>query len=173
MQKSTKKYTDFFTSYRNNQLHKTFVSGWIAVFAAFSIVSVMHGDVDMQGLMASVENITEAPRLEADIIMKRDNNSLSIIFGANAKSVDQVEFTLLSDPSKFKWITVSDSNITVIENKEMGTYHIKVLANKKNLTPGTLLTQLWVDIDSMTPIAIADTEFVSNGQRYALTSKSE
>jgi hypothetical protein len=62
----------------------------------------MHGDVDMQGLMASVENITEAPRLEADIIMKRDNNSLSIIFGANAKNVDQVEFTLLSDPSKFK-----------------------------------------------------------------------
>lgn len=173
MQKSTKKYTDFFTSYRNNQLHKTFVSGWIAVFAAFSIVSVMHGDVDMQWLMASVENITEAPRLDADIIMKRSNNSLSITFGANAKNVDQVEFTLLSDPTKLRWITINNPDIIVIENKEMGTYHIKVVTHKKNLTPGTLLAQLWVDIDSNTPIAISDTEFISDGQRYALTSKWE
>lgn len=47
MQKNIKKTTDFFKLYRTNQFHKYVMSASIAVFAAFTIVSFGHGDVDM------------------------------------------------------------------------------------------------------------------------------
>ncbi len=67
-----KKSLDFFSLHRWYQLRKYFFSGSIAVVMAFSIVSVSHGDVDMQGLMASVANVSVAPRLDADLILKRE-----------------------------------------------------------------------------------------------------
>ncbi|MBX9808785.1 hypothetical protein K2X92_00135 [Candidatus Gracilibacteria bacterium] len=173
MQKTIKKTTDFFTSYRANQLRKTFVSGGIAVFAAFSIVSVIHGDVSMEGLMASVENVTETPRLEADIIMKRSGNSLSLVFGAKGKKIDQIQFTLLGDPTKFRSISNSNPDITILDQKDMGTYHVQVNFDGRDVAVGTVIADLIIDSDSNSPIAITDTEFVSGGQRYALTSKGE
>ena len=67
-----KKTLDFFALYRSSQFRKYFLSGSIAVVMAFSIVSVSHGDVDMQGLMASVANISEVPHFDADLILQRD-----------------------------------------------------------------------------------------------------
>lgn len=173
MQKTIKKTTDFFASYRASQLRKTFVSGWIAVFAAFSIVSVIHGDVSMEWLMASVENVTETPRLDADIIMKRSGDSLLFTFGAKGKKVDLIEFTLLSDPTKFRGIKNSNPDISVIDQKDMGTYHVTVNLHGRDMVVGTVIADLMIDSDTNSPIAITDTEFVSEWQRYALTSKWE
>ncbi len=114
MQKTIKKTTDFFSLYRSSQLRKTFLSGGIAVFAAFSIVTLSHGDVDMQGLMASVASVSNTQHYDADLIMTRQNNVLSITFGAKATKVDQVNFTLLSDPAKFKSLTSTDATVSII-----------------------------------------------------------
>ncbi len=40
-----------------------------------------------------------------------------------------------------------------------------------DIAPGTNVAQLTVNMDPGTPIAITDTEFVSAGQKYSLTSK--
>jgi hypothetical protein len=171
MQKTTKKTTDFFSLYRSSQLRKYFLSGGIAVFAAFSIVSVSHGDIDMQGLMASVANVSNTQHYDADLIMTRHEGALSITFGAKATKVDQVEFTLLSDPTKFKSLTSSNSAVHITGEKETGAYHVTINMHGGDILPGSSIAELVAEIDSGVPIALTDTEFISGGQRYSITNK--
>lgn len=72
-----------------------------------------HGDIDMGSLMASVASVTEAPRLDADLVMTRNDQSISITFGAKAKKVDQIEFSLLSDPTRFHSLTSNQSSVRI------------------------------------------------------------
>jgi hypothetical protein len=118
MQKNIKKTTDFFKLYRTNQIHKYIMSGGIAVFAAFGIVSFYHGDFDMKGLMASVATVTEVPRSEADFIMTQKDASLIFTFGATAKKVDQIRFTLLSDPTRLDSISSNNKAIQITSEKD-------------------------------------------------------
>lgn len=53
----------------------------------------------------------------------------------------------------------------------MGTYHIQINLHGRDVAVGTVIADLVIDSDSNSPIAITDTEFISAGQRYALTSK--
>jgi hypothetical protein len=87
MQKNTHKNTDFFKEFRSSQIHKYLFSGGIAVFAAFSLVSFFHSDIDTAGLMASVAQIsTPSVIYPADLIMSRPSSgTLSLVFGAQAK----------------------------------------------------------------------------------------
>lgn len=84
MQKNTKKLpkqiNDFFSSYRFSQLRKYFFSLGLALFVSFSFVSIYHGDINMNSLMASVANVTEEPRYDADLIMTRKDKNLTITF---------------------------------------------------------------------------------------------
>ena len=84
MQKTTKKLPkktiDFFSTYRYSQIRKYFFSLGIAVFVSFSLVSIFHGDINMNDLMASVANVTEEPRYDADLILTRQDKNLSITF---------------------------------------------------------------------------------------------
>ena len=123
--------------------------------------------------MASVENVTETPRLDADIIMKRTWNTLTFVFGAKGKKVDQVDFTLLADPTKFHGVKHSNPDITIIDQKDMGTYHVQINLHGRDIAVGAVIADLILDADLASPIAITDTEFVSGGQRYALTNKWE
>ena len=118
MQKNIKNTTDFFKLYRSNQLHKHMMSASIAVFAAFTIVSFTQDNVDLNSLMASVAIVTEAPRSDADIIMVRQQDSLVFTFGATAKKVDQIKFTLLSDPTRLHSLTSSNSAIQISTEKD-------------------------------------------------------
>lgn len=171
MKKIHTSHTDFFALYRSSQIRKYFLSGGIALFMAFTFVSTINGGIDTRGLMASVASVTEAPRLEADLIMKRDGGNLIFTFGANAKKVDRIEFTLLSDPAKFKSLTSSDTAIKITGQQEIGTYHVRINTQGRDIVSGTQIATLLAGIDAGVPLAITDTEFVSEGQRYSMTNK--
>jgi len=66
--------------------------------------------------MASVASVAtpEVPRLEADLILSRSGNVLSFVFGAKAEKVDRIEFTLLSDPSRFHSLTTTNPDIQIM-----------------------------------------------------------
>lgn len=87
MHKNTHKNTDFFKEFRSSQIHKYLFSGGIAVFAAFSLVSFFHSDIDTSGLMASVAQIsTPSVVYPADLIMSHSSTGMiSLVFGAEAK----------------------------------------------------------------------------------------
>ncbi len=173
MQKTIKKTTDFFSLYRSSQIRKYCLSGGIAVFTAFSLVSFSHGDIDMQGLMASVANVSDTKHYDADLIMSRSGSILSLTFGTRASKVDQVAFTLLSDPTKFTSLTTTSPSVHIIGQPEMGTYHISIDMHGADIAPGTTIAELVAGIVPGTPIALTDTEFMSAGQRYSITSKWE
>lgn len=125
----------------------------------------------MQGLMASVASVTEAPRGDADIIMTRKDTALVFTFGAKATQVDQIQFTLLSDPTRLHSLVSMNPSVHVMGEKDTGLYNITIDTHSSNITPGTNIAELTVQMDPGTPIAITDTEFVSGGQRYSLTNK--
>lgn len=173
MKKTQKIQTDFFALYRSSQIRKYFFSTSIAVFFAFVFVSSINGWIDTRGLMASVASVTEAPRLEADLIMKREWEKLVFTFWANAKKVDRIEFLLLSDPTKFRSLSSNDSNVTVTGQWEIGTYRVSIDLQGNNIASGMQVATLIAGIDAGVPIAITDSEFISEWQRYSLTSKGE
>jgi hypothetical protein len=119
MQKNTHKNTDFFKSFRTAQIHKYLFSGGIAVFVAFSLVSLIHSDIDPRGLMASVAGVTEVPRYDADLVMTRENSSLIVTFGTRAQAVDTVDLTLLGDPSRLHSITSINPDVRIVSQSEM------------------------------------------------------
>lgn len=118
MKKTIKNTVDFFTLYRSNQFKKYLFSGSIAIFAAFSIISFIHGGIDTRGLMASVSSITELPPLEANLILKKEGTTLSIIFGSKASKVDRIDLNLLSDPTRIHSLESDHKAITILGKKE-------------------------------------------------------
>ena len=125
----------------------------------------------MSGLMASVSNVVEAPKLEADIIMSHESNMLSIVFGTKAEKVDQIEFTLLGDPSRLQSLVSTTANIQISSQPDMGAYRVVIQTNGQDLSPSQKIADLKIDVDTETPLALTDTVFVSGGQRYNLTNK--
>jgi len=134
---------------------------------------MIHGDIDTRGLLASVASITDSPRLEADLMMQRDVSNLVFTFGANAKKVDRIEFTLLADPTRLRWLTSNNPDITITPEPEIGTYHVSVHMHGSDITVGTQIATLTADSDPDTTIALIDTEFESEGQQYSITNKWE
>ena len=171
MQKTQKNSHDFFSLYRTSEFKKHIFSASIAIFTAFSFVGVYHWDVDMSGLMASVSNVVEAPKLEADIIMSHESNMLSIVFGTKAEKVDQIEFTLLGDPSRLRSLVSTSANIQISSQPDMGAYRVVIQTNGQDLSPSQKIADLKIDMDRDTPVALTDTVFVSGWQRYNLTNK--
>ncbi len=173
LKKIPKKTIDFFSLYRSNQFRKYFLSGSIAIFTAFSIVSVFHGNIDMWGLMASVANVSEVSQFDADLILRRQWNNISLIFGAHAKKVDKIDLTILSDPTRFHSLKSTSNSVRIVWDTEMGAYHLTIDMSGKDIVPGTYIADLIGDIDAGTPIALTDTYFMSLGKRYSLSSKWE
>lgn len=125
----------------------------------------------MQGLMASVANVKKGPHYDADIIMNRENTSLIFTFGSTAYKVDRIDFTLLGDPTRFHSISSTDANIQIIGQADMGVYHVSVDMHGRDINPGTRVADLISVVDMGSALAITDTQFVSGGQRYSLSSK--
>lgn len=93
--------------------------------------------------------------------MTRKDGILSFVFGAKAEKVDTIQFTIFSDPTKLRSLVSKNPLVHVTTEKDTGVYFIKIDLQGMNLTPGTLLADFTVDIDSGTAIAITDTEFMS------------
>jgi hypothetical protein len=131
-----------------------------------------HTDIDTSGLMASVANISDAPHYEADLIMSRSSNGMiSLMFGTPAKAVDRVEVSILGDPSRLHSVATQDPDIQITGQSEMGIYHISIDTHGRDIPAGTLIADLIVDIDTSAVLSLSDTEFVSGGVRYSLSSK--
>ncbi len=173
MQKTHQKTTDFFSTYRSRQLRKYALSGGIAVFVAFSFVSLINSPLDMNGLMASIANVTDTPHYDADLIMTRQENALTFIFGTRADKVDTVDLTLLGDPSRLHTITSINPDVRIVGQSDMGVYHVSIDMHGRDIAVGTRIAELTVSIDTGTTLSLSDTQFVSGGQRYRITNKGE
>lgn len=68
--------------------------------------------------MASVANITELPPLDANLVLKKQGNVLSVIFGAKASKVDRIDLNLLSDPTRIHSLESSHKAVTILGKKE-------------------------------------------------------
>lgn len=173
MKKTIAKTKDFFSMYRTNEIRKVFFSGGIAVFAAFSIVWFYHGDIDMNWLMASVSSVAEAPRMEADLIVEKKANQISLVFGAKAEKVDRIQLSLLSDPTRLRSLSSTNPDISIVSDAVNWAYQITIDTHGRDITTGTVVAEFVADMQEGTPLILSDTVFVSNGGRYAITSKSE
>ncbi len=175
MHKNTHKNTDFFKEFRSSQIHKYLFSGGIAVFAAFWLVSFFHSDLDTAGLMASVAQIsTPSVVYPADLIMSRSSTGMiSLVFGAQAKWVDRVEFSILGDPARLHNLQTKNPDIQITSQPETGVYHVSIDMHGWDIIAGTQIATLMATIDTGAVLSLSDTEFVSGGVRYSLSSKGE
>ncbi|MBC7498483.1 hypothetical protein H7170_02455 [Candidatus Gracilibacteria bacterium] len=173
MQKNTHKNTDFFKEFRSAQIHKYLFSGGIAVFAAFGFVSLIHSDIDPRGLMASVVNVSNVPHYDADIMMTRQDDNITFTLGTRAQTVDMIDLTLLGDPSRLHSVTTVSPDIRIIGQSERGVYHVSIDMHGRDIIAGTQIGTLTASIDTGATLSLSDTQFVSGGQRYSLSSQGE
>ncbi len=128
-------------------------------------------DVDTRGLMASVSQIAGEKQYEADVVLESQaDDTLSVVFGSLAQSVDSLSFTLLADPEKFTSLT-TDNASAKIDNREPWMYVVTMKFNGENIYPGTKVISL--KLPKVMSIALVDTTFQSAGLTYNLTSKGK
>ena len=108
---------------------------------------------------------------DADLVMTRENTTLIFTFGSTAQKVDRIDFTLLGDPARFHSVSSTDTGIEIVGQAEMGVYHVSVDMHGRDIKPGTRVADLISVGDTGSVLAISDTQFVSGGQRYSLSSK--
>ena len=176
MQKTHHKTTDFFSLYRSRQLRKYALSGGIAVFVAFASVSFINSPLDMNGLMASVANVSSevgTQHYDADLVMTREDSSLIVTFGTRAQAVDTINLTLLGDPSRLHTITSINPDVRIVGQSDMGVYHVSIDMHGRDIAVGTRIAELTVSIDTGTTLSLSDTQFVSGGQRYSMSNQGE
>jgi len=139
--------------------------GFFGIFIAFGLVSMSHTG-DMRGLMASVSEIAQ-PQYDADIVMERKGDTLTLIMGKEAQKVDTVSFRLLSNPAD--GIVFVPSIGTIIDETE-GSYLFVRSYSSEDLSIGTVIVS-FSGIPQDAPVAITDTEFVSWWVRYSMRVK--
>ncbi len=108
--------------------------GFFGVFIAFGLVSMSHTS-DMRGLMASVSEIAQ-PQYDADIVMKRVGDTVSIIMGKSAQKVDTISLRLLSNPADALVLTPSAG--TVVDETEGAYLYVRSYASE-DITTGTVI----------------------------------
>lgn len=166
-----KKRFDFFAAYHKEKLSKVasyLFSGAFALLLAFSFVSYSQNG-DMKGLMASVANLTPSVEYSADIVMSHSGESLSMVFGSEAKHVENISFTLVTNPEKVQNISSTDSRVA-LSSLAGGMYHGLIHIGNQDIHPGQELLKLKIDASGESPISLIDTKFVSEGSEYELTN---
>lgn len=122
--------------------------------------------------MAQVGQLTKSSQYDADLILKKSENTLTIILGSTAEEVDSIGFTLLSDPTRFDSVTSVDPNIAISFLSE-GMFRIVKKFDTETIPAGTTIAVLQTTSHIEVPINMIDTEFTSGWVKYALTNKSE
>ncbi len=165
-----KKRFDFFAEYHKEKISNvlSYVFSWIFSLAfAFAVVSYSQGG-DMRWLMASVANLTPSTIYEADIIATNSGWVVLLIFGSEAKKVENISFTLVANPEQIKSLT-TDSPAITLTTLEGGMYHGIIQMNTSDVAPGEIIARMNIVSDAGS-IGLIDTKFVSEGKEYALTS---
>ena len=121
--------------------------------------------------MASVALVSDVPSYDADIVMTRQNDSIVLTFGKRAQAVDTIDLTLLGDPSRLHSITSINPDFRIVSQSEMGIYHVSIDMHGRDIAAGTPIASLTARIDTGAVLALSDTQFVSGGQRYSLSSQ--
>lgn len=118
--------------------------------------------------MASVSEIA-LPQYEADIVMERKGETLTLIMGKTAEKVDTISLRLLTNPTDI--IKLVPSSGTIVDETE-GAYLFIRSYGTEDINAGSIIVS-FSGISSDVPVALTDTEFVSGGVKYSLTSKGE
>lgn len=118
--------------------------------------------------MASVSQIAQ-PQYDADIVMEREGDVVTLIMGKTAQKVDTINLRFLSNPADA--IVWTPSAGTIVDETE-GAYLFIRSYGSEDITSGTVIAS-FSGIPADAPIALTDTEFVSGGVKYSLTSKGE
>ena len=118
--------------------------------------------------MASVSEIA-MPQYEADIVMERKGDTLTLIMGKTAEKVDTISLRLLTNPNDA--IKFVPSAGTIIDETE-GAYLFIRSYTSQDISAGSVIVS-FSGISSDVPVALTDTEFASAGVKYSLTSKGE
>jgi hypothetical protein len=87
--------------------------------------------------------------------------------------VDRVEFSILGDPTRLHNLQSKNSDIQITSQSEMGVYHITIDMHGRDIIAGTEVATLTAMMDTGAILSLSDTEFVSGGVRYSLSSKGE
>lgn len=118
--------------------------------------------------MASVSEIAQ-PQYDADIVMERKGDVVTLIMGKTAQKVDTISLRLLSNPADA--IVFAPSAGTIVDETE-GVYLFVRSYGSEDIVSGTVIAT-FTGVPSDAPIALTDTEFVSGGVKYSLTNKGE
>lgn len=173
MRTSSKKRFDFFTEYHKEKLSKitSYLFSWVfAIFLAFSFVSYSQNN-DLGGLMASVANLTSSPKYEADLILERSGNTAKLVFGATATKVDNLSFTILTDPVHVRSLKTDSKDVT-LSSLEGGMYHGVIAVSGVDLAPGAIVASFVLDADENASMNLIDTKFASEWAEYTITNKT-
>jgi hypothetical protein len=54
--------------------------------------------------------------MEADLIVEKKANQVSLIFGAKAEKVDRIELTLLSDPTRLRSLSSTNPDVSIVSD---------------------------------------------------------
>lgn len=121
--------------------------------------------------MASVVNVSNVPHYDADIMMTRQDDNITFTLGTRAQTVDMIDLTLLGDPSRLHSVTTVSPDIRIIGQSERGVYHVSIDMHGRDIIAGTQIGTLTASIDTGATLSLSDTQFVSGGQRYSLSSQ--
>jgi hypothetical protein len=165
---------DIFSRYRAWRFYQYLFSTAFAFVIAFSLVSAREG-VDVRGLLANVAQVDQATvRYDADIILRSwtSSGALELIAGNTLQKVDRIELTLLGDPAHFRSLRASSSDIQIL-SESAGIYQVSIKRQTQDILPWQTIASFIADIDTVTQVALVDTDFISGDVRYHLSNKVE
>lgn len=166
---------DFFTRYRQSQKNPIVLPAIFALLISISIVGTMKewSNFSLGNISASViEGVKNTPQYDADLLVERTGNDITLRIGKNAKNVESLSLAFLSDPTRFRGVSSTDSYTRIISD-EPGNAKIEIMLAGKDLSAGEILTTLHADIDADTPLAPIDAKFISAWVEYSLSVKGE
>lgn len=168
MQNKKNRLPDFFGEYKKASFQKLFFSFSFSLLLAFSLVSVYHGGLDTRWLLASVALVADS-QYGADLIAERNGDGIDIILWTSATQVENIAFTLLSDPEKLLHLSSESASIRWMS----GSYQVSRGFNNRDLPAGSLIMHITLNERGNAPISIVWVTLQSEGVTYNLTSKSD
>ena len=163
---------DFFTRYRESRHHPYILPGVFGLLFWFAIVAQMTGTpIDLGSLQANVVS-SQNPKVlyDADLILERTAETITLRIGKDAQNVDTLYGTILWDPTYFQGLSTTQNGVEIVHN-EPGVYLIKISLGR-SLQAGESLVSLTPQITWATPLALLDAGFQSAGMSYSLSVKN-
>ncbi len=147
-------------------------SSAFAFLLAFSIVSLYQVPAGSYGsFFASIAQVKSSVNYPADLIMSHSNEGLEFVFGAQANSVDQIEWMIFVSPdAKFSFGEDLSENLTLSSLGD-GAYRFIISWLDVDIRPGSKIWFIPLKWDwQPSQITLTDTQFVSENERFNLSN---